>query len=92
MFKNDNHTFAVCAYKESAYLESCICSLTEQTVPSTIIVTTSTPNRHIEALCKKYNLPLYINTGTAGIAGDWNFALNCAKTDLITLADRKSVV
>ena len=91
MFKNDNHTFAVCAYKESAHLESCIRSLTKQTVPSTIIVTTSTPNSHIETLCKKYNLPLHINTGTTGIAGDWNFALNCAKTDLVTLAHQDDV-
>ena len=28
------HTFAICAYKESPYLEACIRSLKGQTVPS----------------------------------------------------------
>ena len=35
--------FAVCAYKESPYLESCIKSLVNQKVKSNIIVCTSTP-------------------------------------------------
>ena len=41
----DKHTFAVCAYKESPYLEACIQSLLDQTVRTDIIVATSTPNK-----------------------------------------------
>ena len=38
------HTFAICAYKKSRYLENCILSLKKQTVTSNIIMVTSTPN------------------------------------------------
>ena len=37
------HTFAVCAYKDSPYLEACIRSLTEQQVKTDVICCTSTP-------------------------------------------------
>ena len=37
-----SHTFAVCAYKESEYLEECVKSLLEQTVKTNIIMATST--------------------------------------------------
>ena len=39
-----NHTFVICAYKESPYLEECIQSLQAQTVSSQILMVTSTPN------------------------------------------------
>ena len=42
--KSNKHTFAVCAYKESPYLEECIQSVQNQTVQSKVIMTTSTPN------------------------------------------------
>ena len=42
------HTFVICAYKESAYLEECILSLKQQTVKSNIIMITSTPNNNKE--------------------------------------------
>lgn len=80
------HTFVVCAYKESAYLENCIKSLLRQTVQSEIIVSTATPNAFIQGICKKYDLPLRINNGVKGLAGDWNFAYSQADTPLITLA------
>ena len=35
---NTNHTFAICAYKESPYLEECIQSLMNQTVKSDILI------------------------------------------------------
>lgn len=80
------HTFALCAYKESQYLEECILSLLSQTVKSEIVIATSTPNEHIYSLGNKYNIPVHINTGVAGIAGDWNFAYSLAKTKYVTLA------
>ena len=52
------HTFVVLAYKESAFLEDCIKSVTSQTYPSKIILATTTPNSFIKKLAKKYNLSL----------------------------------
>ena len=49
-----NHTFVICAYKESPYLEACIRSLQAQTVPSRILMVTSTPNPWIEKCSEKY--------------------------------------
>ena len=49
------HTFVICAYKESPYLESCIKSLKAQIVKSDIKIATSTPNDYIYNVAKKYN-------------------------------------
>lgn len=86
-----NHTFVVCAYKESVYLEECIKSLISQTVKSNIIVSTSTPNQYIEDLGKKYNLPIYINTGDKGIGQDWNFGISQTTTDYVTVAHQDDI-
>ena len=56
-----DHTFVVCAYQESPYLEACICSLKKQTVSSRILIATSTPNKHIEKLAEKYGLELKVS-------------------------------
>lgn len=82
----DKHTFAVCAYKESEYLERCIKSLLAQKVKSNIIVCTSTPCDYIENMAKKYELPLYVRQGASDIRDDWNFAYNQAETDYVTIA------
>ena len=81
-----DHTWVICAYKESPYLEECIRSLLAQTVTSPVIIATSTPNGHIAGLAKRYGLPLRVNDGPKGIAGDWNFAYSCAGTALVTIA------
>lgn len=81
-----NHTFTICAYKESPYLEDCICSLKKQTIKSNIIIATSTPNEHIKGLAEKYQIPLYINSGEGGIAQDWNYAYRQAKSKYVTIA------
>ena len=83
--KTDCHTFAVCAYGESEYLEECVLSVLRQKRKSHILIATSTPNTYIQAIADKYNLPVYVNKGEKGLAGDWNFAYNCAKTPLVTL-------
>ncbi|MCM1083400.1 MAG: glycosyltransferase family 2 protein [Clostridium sp.] len=85
------HTFVVCAYKESRYLESCVRSLVNQTVKSNIIMTTSTKNEHIRKIAEKYKLPLYINGAGKGIAGDWNFAYAKAETEYVTIAHQDDV-
>ncbi len=85
------HTFVICAYKESEYLEECIQSVMNQSYPSRVIVATSTPNDHIRGLVHKYGLNLYINGGVTGIAGDWNFALGCASTPYVTIAHQDDI-
>ena len=85
------HTFAICAYKESPYLEECILSLKAQTVKSKIIMATSTPNDYIYGLAEKYDIPVFVNEGEGGITQDWNFALSCVDTKLATIAHQDDV-
>ncbi len=80
----NNHTFIICCYKESPYLEACIQSLQEQTITSTIMLATSTPNPMIERISKKYELPLHTHEGN-GIGNDWNFALSQVESKYCTL-------
>lgn len=87
----NDHTFAICAYKESPYLEECIQSLRNQTVKSNILVATSTPNDYIKGIADKYAIPYYINEGEGGITQDWNYAYSCAKTKYITIAHQDDV-
>ena len=80
------HTFAVCAYGESPYLEECVQSLLMQKVRTSILIATSTPNSYITGIAEKYGIPVYINQGEKGLAGDWNFAYRQAKTEYVTIA------
>ena len=79
------HTFVICAYKESPFLEEAVISLKEQSVESKIITVSSTPNRFIKDICDKYKIPFIVNSGEKGIGNDWNFALEAADTPLVTL-------
>ena len=85
------HTFALCAYRESAYLEECILSLRRQTIPSRVVVCTSTPNDWIFSVAERYNLPVFVNEEASGIASDWNFAFRSVETDFVTLAHQDDV-
>ena len=89
------HTFVICAYKESPYLEECVKSLIRQTIKSNIIIVTSTPNSYIEDIAGKYNLPYYVNEGQGGITQDWNFGYRCArkynKSKYITIAHQDDI-
>lgn len=89
------HTFVICAYKESPYLEACIRSLVGQTGSPQVLIVTSTPNSHIEGLANQYNLPYYINTGEGGITQDWNFGIACAKkyfhSEYVTVAHQDDI-
>ena len=87
----NNHTFLICAYKESPYLEECIKSILNQTVKSNVYITTSTPNDFIEALAEKYKLKLFINNGEKGIGQDWNFAVSKSETDYITVIHQDDI-
>jgi glycosyltransferase involved in cell wall biosynthesis len=85
------HTFAICAYKDSEYLEKCIKSLKKQTVESKIIMVTHTPSEYQDSLAKKYDIPVYVNTGETGITQDWNFALSRVDTRFATIAHQDDI-
>ena len=85
------HTFVICAYKESEFLEECILSLKNQSISSEIFIATSTPNKYIEALAEKYGIEIFINNGQKGITQDWNFGLSKVRTRYATVAHQDDV-
>lgn len=88
------HTFVICAYKESPYIEECIQSCVSQNSVeeslSEVIVYTSTPNAYLENLVKKYNLALYTSSG-GSIGKDWNNALSYVNTPLATIVHQDDI-
>ena len=86
-----DHTYVICAYLESEYLEDCIQSLKSQSTPSSIIMVTSTPGKFLTDISSKYQIPLFINNGEHGIAGDWNFALSQVRTPIATIAHQDDI-
>lgn len=85
------HTFVICAYKESAFLEECILSLKKQTVKSYIFIATSTPNKYIDNIAEKYRIDVMVNLGPGGITQDWNFGLSKVKTRYATVAHQDDI-
>ena len=91
-YSKKDHTFVVCAYGESIYLEECIKSVMNQTVKSQVIMTTSTVNSYIRFLAEKYGIRLIVNKKrNAGIVEDWNFAYECAETKLVTICHQDDI-
>lgn len=81
------HTFVICAYKESEFLEEAILSLKNQAAKSQIKIATSTDNKFIREMAKKYDLEVVINKdGEKNIGKDFNFAVSAGKTELVTVA------
>ena len=60
-YDQNSHTFAICAYRESPYLEECIRSVLNQSMKTSVIITTSTPNHHIRSIAEKYGVPVFEN-------------------------------
>lgn len=89
--RTDDHIFAVCAYRESPYLEECVASLCDQTTRSRIIICTSTPNGHIRDVASRYDVPLFERKGPSSIASDWNHALAVADAPFVTIAHQDDV-
>ena len=85
------HTFVVLAYKESDKLESCIKSVLNSKYKSDVVIATSTPNKYIEDMAKKYNLEIKVNKGKKGIGGDFDFASNCVDSLLVTIAHQDDI-
>lgn len=90
-YSGKDHTYVICAYKESAYLEDCILSLLNQTIKSNIVMVTSTYGEFLSNMAEKYQIPVYRNKGISGIAGDWNFALSQVKTSIATIAHQDDI-
>lgn len=86
-----DHTFVICAYKESAFLEECIRSLKAQTMQSKIIAVTHTPSAFLDEMMAKYEIPLIVNHGEGGITQDWNFGLKQITTRFATVAHQDDV-
>lgn len=89
--KKSIHTFVVLAYKESKYLEECVKSVLNQKYKSNVVIATSTPNEFIKNIAKKYNLNIIINKNPRGIGGDFDFAISCGKTDIVTVAHQDDI-
>ncbi len=86
MQKDFSHCFALCAYQVNPNLEECVQTLLAQTLQTKIIMITGSPNSHISSVAQKYNLPLYVNENTTGMASNWNYAYKMADTDYVTIA------
>ena len=88
---NNNHTFIICAYKESPYLEECIKALKAQTIKSDIIISTSTNNELITGLANKYNIAVFEHNQGGNIGKDWNYGISIPKTKYFTLTHQDDI-
>lgn len=84
------HTFVVLAYKESEYLEYCVKSVLNQSYNSKVVIATTTDNKYIRNIANKYKLDVVVGKHTT-IGGDFDFAINCGKTELITVAHQDDI-
>ncbi|MGX7199734.1 glycosyltransferase family A protein [Enterococcus nangangensis] len=88
------HTFVICSYKQSPYLEdcmqSCLSQLSVRNKKSKVILYTSTPDNVIRNLCKKYDIELFHKDG-GGIGRDWNNALSFVDTKYATIVHQDDI-
>jgi|AKZA01.1.fsa_nt_gi Glycosyl transferase family 2. len=86
------HTFVVLAYKESPYLEQCLLSVLDQTLKGSTVIATSTPCQYISTIAQKYNIDVITNPDPEkGIGHDFDFAVSCGHTDLVTVAHQDDI-
>lgn len=85
------HSFAVLAYKEVPYLKKTLESVLAQNISSDVYISTSTPTEEIKKIAAEYNVRLYINTGKSDMMSNWEFALSCANTPLVTLTHQDDI-
>jgi len=86
-----DHTFVIPAYKDSVFLEDCIKSLTRQSIPSKILIATSTPTPSVLEIAKRHNIVVDVNINGGDIAKDWNFAYKSCATKYLTLAHQDDI-
>lgn len=89
--KKNKHTFIVLAYKESKYLEESVKAVLNQTVKTNVVIGTSTPNDYIKKIAKKYKLKVIVNESHTGIGSDYDFALHCVNSELVTIAHQDDI-
>lgn len=87
METKNRHTFAIAAYKENKYLETAVKSVVNQTIESDRYIVTGTPNGFIDAISKKYSVPVLVNNAENAQTslGNFRFALENSKTELTTI-------
>lgn len=86
MIDPSQHCFVVPAYGESPHLSACLRSLAEQSIKSSTLIATSTPNEHIRRIADEHRVPVRVNPHRGGIGSDWNFALQATSAPWVTLA------
>lgn len=84
------HTYVVLAYKESKYLEDCVKSVLNQEYKSNVVIATTTDNKYIRNIAKKYKLDVIVGKHST-IGGDFDFARNCSNTVLTTIAHQDDI-
>ena len=87
---NNLHTFVVLAYKESKYLEDCVKSVLDQEYKSKVVIATTTDNKFIRNIADKYQLEVVVGKHT-NIGGDFDFAVNCGESPLVTVAHQDDI-
>lgn len=90
MDTNKIHSFVVLAYKESPYLEDCIKSVLNQSIKSNVIIATTTDNKYIRNIAKKYSLEVIVGKHTT-IGGDFDFARTAVDSELVTIAHQDDI-
>lgn len=90
-FKGHDVTVIICAYKECPYLEESIKAIVSQTVKTSILISTSTPNDYIYNLANKYGIEVRINND-GGQVKDYNFAMQQCKTPLVMLGHQDDLL
>lgn len=88
---NSQHSFVVLVYKQSEYLEACLESLMQQTSPSPVLLSTSTPSIWLDDIARRYQLEIKVRQGVSSIVDDWNFAMAQAVTDYVTLVHQDDI-
>ncbi len=86
-----SHAFVISAFKETEYLERCIISILKQTIPSTLIICTSTPNEYISSMARKYGIELHVRYGESDIQDDWNYSCSQIDSEWVTVAHQDDV-
>lgn len=82
----DDHAFVVCAYKNNPYIKATIESLLSQTIPSRVVLSTSTPNDYLHDVCCQYDIPMLVNPCPHHAGDDWNYGYDHVDAQLVTLA------
>lgn len=85
MVSRGDHTFVICAYQESPYLEEAVESVMNQSVLGEVLISTATPNEHIKGIADRRGIPIVHNSGLATASGNWNYGYDAAKTKYVTI-------